>query len=77
MHPDVCMVSQERLNGVGFVAAHVIADHVNISFPAGCADTTSVRNATNWTLIRRGAVLPSTSPVKTFNAANKLKVPFH
>ena len=41
---------------------------------SGCS-TTSVRKPTNCALVWRAAVLPSTSPVAVFNAANRLTVP--
>src|SRR6188768_2908387 len=44
--------------------------------PSGWLASTSARKATNWALVCRGAVIPSTWPVAVFNAANKLSVPF-
>jgi hypothetical protein len=47
-----------------------------IGMPSGWLAATSARKATNWALVCLGAVMPSTSPVAVFSAANRLSVPF-
>ncbi len=59
----------------GLVAADVVADDVDLALLRLAWRPRRCRNATNCSLVWRGAVLAGTLPVAGFRAANRLRVP--
>jgi hypothetical protein len=65
--PYILVFNEEGLDQLGLVAAEVVADDVNLA-----ALRLSVENFAEEA---DGGVMPRTSPVAVFRAANRLKVP--
>ena len=74
MDVHVRVIGQEAVHALGLVTADVVADDMDLAL-LGWLTTMLVRKATNCSLVWRGTVLPSTSPVAVLSAANRLSVP--
>ncbi len=74
MQPHVSVLLQKFLHTCGFVAADVVANHMNFLLRPLAGDHTG-EEGDELLAGMRGAVLPMTSPVAVLSAANRLSVP--